>query len=396
MTRKKQGGDTPAPPAAPEPRPPAGSADILENTVAVLMAGGIGTRFWPLSTPRRPKQFLTEWAERSLFMMTGDRARWVAPADRILVMTNAAFHEKARAQSPDVPPDNIILEPLRRDTAPAIILAALAVQRRWPGAVMLVFPSDHYIEDERGFRETMAAAVRRAREGGLGTIGIRPTWPATGYGYLRVTRTPQVLEPTPVEEFIEKPDQATAEKYVRGGRYVWNAGIFAWQAEALLAAARRHLPEMHDALADLVDADGRMADPDLAREAFERVEPVSVDFGIMEKADDVWCVPATFQWDDVGGWLAVERLMEADADGNRLRGRVYLDGTTGCIVIGKSDRPLAVAGLKDCVIVQSEDGTLVCHKSAAEDVKRLIRRVLEDEEAADKQAADRQAAAEQA
>ena len=391
MARKARSEGTSVPSKAPAPRPSADNADVLENTVAVLMAGGIGTRFWPLSTPRRPKQFLTEWAEHSLFMMSGQRARWVVPADRILVMTNAAFSEKARAQAPDVSPDNIILEPLRRDTAPAIILAALAVQRRWPGAVMLVFPSDHHIEDERGFRETMAAAVRRAREGGLGTIGIRPTWPATGYGYLRVTRTPQVLEPTPVEEFIEKPDQQTAEKYVRGGRYVWNAGIFAWQAEALLAAARRHLPETHDALADLVDADGRMADPDRAREAFERVEPVSVDFGIMEKADDVWCVPATFHWDDVGGWLAVERLMEADADGNRLRGWVYLDGTTGCTVIGKSDRPLAVTGLKDCVIVQSEDGTLVCHKSATEDVKRLIQRVLEDEQAADERAANAQA-----
>jgi len=391
MARKAQSEAAPAPSAAAETEPSAEGADVLENTVAVLMAGGIGTRFWPLSTPRRPKQFLTEWAERSLFMMTGERARAVVPPNRILVMTNTAFQEKARSQSPDVPADNILLEPLRRDTAPAIILAALVVQRRWPGAVMLVFPSDHFIEDEGGFHETMAAAVRRAREGGLGTIGIRPTWPATGYGYLRVTRTPQVLEPTPVEEFIEKPDRKTAEKYVRGGRYVWNAGIFAWQASVFLAAARRHLPDTHDALADLVDADGRLAEPDRVRAAFEQVEGVSVDIGIMEKADDVWCVPATFRWDDVGGWLAVERLMGPEGDGNRLRGRVYLDATTGCTVISKSDRPLAVAGMKDCVIVQSEDGTLVCHKSATEDVKRMIQRILEDEQASGEKTGDAQA-----
>jgi len=388
MARETRNADTPAPSAAPETAPLAQGADVLENTVAVLLAGGIGTRFWPLSTPRRPKQFLTEWADRSLFTMTGERARRVAPASRILIMTNAAFQDKARSQLPDVPAENFLPEPLRRDTAPAIILAALVVRRRWPGAIMLVFPSDHHIEDEPGFHETMATAVRRAREGGLGTIGIRPTWPATGYGYLRVTRTPQVLEPTPVEEFIEKPDPKTAEKYVRSNRYVWNAGIFAWQAEVFLAAAQRHLPDTYDALADLVDADGRLAGTGRVREAFKQVEAISVDFGIMEKAHDVWCVPATFRWDDVGGWLAVERLMEPDADGNCLRGRVYLDATTDCVVIGKSGRPLAVAGMNDCVIVQSEDGTLVCHKSAAENVKRLVQRILDDEQAATEKAGD--------
>jgi len=354
------------------------AAHPFRDVVAVLMAGGAGTRFWPLSTPGRPKQFLTELADQSLYAQAFERARSLVPASRIQVMTGAGFLEVVRRQTPAVARANVILEPLRRDTAAAAVLAALVVARRWPEAVMAVFPSDHFIGDEAEFRRTMAAAVARARRGGLGTIGIRPTGPATGFGYLRLAEPPAPRRPQAVERFVEKPDARKARRFVASGRYLWNSGIFVWQARELLRAAERYLPVAYRTLAPLAEAAGTADFARRARAAFRRLRPVSVDFGIMEKADDVWCVPAAFEWDDVGGWPAVERLMAADADGNRVRGRVFLDGTRGSLVLGKADRPIAVAGLTDCIIVQSDAGLLVCHKSAAERIKPLIQRLLGD------------------
>ncbi|MFO8013384.1 MAG: sugar phosphate nucleotidyltransferase, partial [Phycisphaerae bacterium] len=277
---------------------------------------------------------------------------------------------------PDLPPENVVLEPLRRDTGPAIVLAALVVAKRWPEAVMIVFPSDHFIGDEEAFGETLAATAERAREGGLGTIGIVPASAATRFGYLDLGQAPEPLVPQPVEAFVEKPDRARAERYLATGRYLWNSGIFAWKARTLLEAARRHLPETCAALSEVAEHVGQPSFDRRAKEAFEQVRAESIDYGIMEKASDVWCVPATFEWDDIGGWLAAERLLPADANGNRIRGRVFIDTVTGCVVIGKPTHPVAVTGLTDCIVVHGDAGTLVCHKSATDRIKPLVERIL--------------------
>jgi len=354
----------------------ASALDRSTEIVPVLMAGGFGTRLWPLSTPDRPKQFLTEWQDRSLFQQAWDRALQLAPAGHVLVMTSASLAPFVQDQAPDLPPENLVLEPLRRDTGPAAVLAALVAARRWPEAVMAIFPSDHFIGNEWAFGETVAAAVDRAKGGGLGTIGISPASPATRFGYLHLHQPPEPLVPQPVHAFVEKPDRDRAEAYLATGRYLWNSGIFIWQARALLEAARRHLPETCAALAGVAEHVGQTAFGRRAKDAFEQIEAVSVDYGIMEKASDVWCVPASFEWDDVGGWLAAERLLPADANGNRIHGQVYVDTVTGCVVVGTPTHPLAVAGLTDCIVVHGDAGTLVCHKSAADRIKPIIEQIL--------------------
>ncbi len=369
--------DPGAGPAGPDPAGGGREDPRFDDVVVVLMAGGFGTRFWPLSTPERPKQFLTELTGRSLYAQAADRARCLVPSDRVLVMTNAAHRHLVREQTPEVPDANILCEPLRRDTAAAIVLAALAVETRRPGSVMIVTPSDHLVSPHEAFVETMASAVERARQGGLGTIGVPPTHASTAFGYLEVGVPPVPPAPQPVLRFVEKPDAGTAERYVASGRFLWNAGMFVWRARRLLEAAEAHLPAMHRSLAPLAEHLDEACFDRQARAAFERFEPISIDYGIMEKAEDEWVVPATFQWNDVGGWLAVEGLVPPAEGGNRVRGCVQLDQSCGILAIGgKDDHPILVSGLSDCIVVHSPNGTLVCHKSAAERIKPLVKRIL--------------------
>ncbi|HUX00659.1 MAG: sugar phosphate nucleotidyltransferase [Phycisphaerae bacterium] len=350
--------------------------ESFRDVVAVIMAGGFGTRFWPLGTAERPKQFLTALTGRSLYAQAALRARRLVPWRRILVMTNAAHVGLVREQTPNLPHQNIIAEPMRRDTAAAVILAAVIARRRFPGAVSVVTPADHLIQDADAFRRTVAAAVKRARDGGLGTIGIRPTYPATGFGYLRLARRPKGTQPACVEQFKEKPTRREAETYLASGRYLWNAGMFIWRAETFLETARRHLPQTCALLEPLGEALGTKAFARRARAAFRRLRPISVDFGLMEKAEDVWSVPAQFDWSDVGGWEAAAGLLPADRHGNRVRGSVLLDRASGNVIIADADHPVLVVGVRNSCIVQGPGGLLVCDRRHTERLKPLIERIL--------------------
>jgi mannose-1-phosphate guanylyltransferase len=349
--------------------------DEFHDVVAVLMAGGGGVRFWPLSTPERPKQFLTALTDRSLYVQAVDRARRLVPYSRILVMTGATYAPLVRQQTPRVAEGNVILEPCRRDTAAALILAALVTERWFPGAVMVATPSDHLVMDLEGYARTVALAVRRARAGGLVTIGIRPTFPATGYGYLKVARLPDGPEAVPVEAFVEKPKQDVAEVYLASGRYLWNAGIFVWRAAALLAEAEKHLPQVFGPLSAVWEAIGTEGFPSRVREAFDAITPISIDYGVMEKADDVWVVPAAFDWSDVGTWSAITDLLPPDARGNQVRGPVVMEGAEGDVVITDGETPVIVAGLSECVVVRGPGGVLVCAKDQLDRLKDLVARV---------------------
>jgi len=345
------------------------------DVVVVLMAGGAGMRLWPLSEPSLPKQFLTSLTGTSLYAQAAERARLLASWDRVLVMTNETFARLVYAQTPQVSAANVILEPCRRDTAAALILAAVVAERRFPGSVLVSMPSDHLVTHLEGFHETLDRAIARARQGGLGTIGVVPDFPATGYGYLRLSGPPAGGDAVAVERFVEKPEQAAAEKYLAAGRYLWNAGIFVWQARELLAAAERHLPATYEALASVGPAVGTASFDARVRDAFERIQPISIDYGIMEKADGVWAVPAAFDWSDLGDWSSITQVIPADASGNRIRGAAVLEEAGDNVVITDAEHPVAVVGLSDCIVIHGPCGTLVCHKRMAGHIKGIVQRI---------------------
>ncbi len=346
----------------------------------VIIAGGAGKRFWPLSTPRKPKQFLTDFGKLSLYQQAVARARALVPASRILVMTNCDFGRHIRRQTPLIPKVNIILEPCRRDTGPAIALAAAVVNNRWPGAVMAVTPADHLVRDKKGFRATILAAAKRARQGGLVTIGIRPSFPATGFGYLDLAKRPRGrLEVVRLKRFVEKPDEKKAAKFLKSGNYLWNAGIFVWKTESIQAEVKRSMPATHRLLGGLNCFTGGVAFQRQVTRVFKKLKPISIDYGVMEKAREVWVVPAAFDWSDVGGWQAIRELITCDKDGNYLRGRIVSAGNKNTVMFSNDpDDILLCAGVKDLIIVNTPHGTLICHKDAAEGIKSLVEDILKE------------------
>lgn len=384
--------------------------------VAVVIAGGSGTRFWPVSTGDRPKQFLPLFGRRTLLQATVDRLEGLVPAERILVVTAARFVPTVQAQLPDIPAGNIIGEPEARDTAAAVALAGLIIRRRFGNPVMAVLPADHVIEPKGAFHRAVRSAALAAAAGGrLYTFGIRPTYPATGYGYLETgppVAAPEVsaevpLEPPPaaapepapeaapeptlqvpqvpsgegggclqhfrVETFREKPSRETAEAYVQAGGYYWNSGMFVWSTKTLLDAVERHLPEHArrlfplESYVDTPEWEERLAG------AFGRVPKISVDYGIMEKADEVYMVAAPFRWSDVGGWAALADFLDKDPAGNAVRGVVHALDARGNVVFAEDgSETVALVGVEDLIVVRAGNRTLVARKDRAEDIKRLV------------------------
>jgi len=347
------------------------------DLVMVIIAGGAGKRFWPLSTPRKPKQFLTDFSKLSLYQQAVQRAQTLVPASRILVMTNCDFGPIIRRQTPAIPKENIILEPVRRDTGPAIALAATVVQNRWPGSVMVITPADHLIKDKLSFHRTIEAAARRARLGGLVTVGIKPSFAATGFGYLQLTKEARKLQAVRLRRFVEKPDEKRAERFVSSGRYLWNAGIFVWQTDAIMAEIQKQMRGCCKLLSTLsVFKGGAVFQKQVAR-AFKRIKPISIDFGVMENAREVWSIPAAFDWSDVGGWLAVKELMPCDNSGNCRKGVIFsADNHNSVLISSDPSDTLLCAGLRDVVVVNTPHGTLICHKDSAEKIKPLVDKIL--------------------
>jgi len=296
------------------------------DLVVVIMAGGAGTRFWPLSTAAKPKQFLHLFGERSLLQQSCDRVKDLLPAERILVLTNRELTSLVREQLPELPAANVIGEPQRRDTAAAVALAALVCRRRYGDPVMAVLTADHLIKPVELFQSTLlSAASAAAAEPVLYTFGIRPTYPATCYGYLE--RGEKVAEDSGVEHyrllrFKEKPDLAAAEEYLESGKYYWNSGMFVWKVSTILAEYERQLPEHLHHLGPVEEQDRTPGWEEALHRGFERLQATSVDFGIMEGAQRVRAVAGSFYWNDVGGWLALEEFLDPDGAGNVGRGRV--------------------------------------------------------------------------
>ena len=340
----------------------------MKHIYPVIMAGGRGTRFWPASREARPKQFLDVVGDRSLLRLTGERLFPLVPAEQVWVITNATQVALARADLPELPAANIVGEPVGRNTAPCVALAAAILVRDDPSAVMLVAPADHWIGDENAFREAakLAANVANAQRG-LVTFGVQPTSPETGYGYIEAS---DALEPgvRKVRRFTEKPDRATAEGFVAGGRHFWNSGMFAWRADVFLEELEWYHPEMVAACREIAAS----ADRDIAlADTYGSLTSVSVDYAVLEHSDRVFMVEAHFAWSDVGSWSALSEVLRPDASGNVVQGDALVIDSKGCFVRSES-RFTAVIGMQDMLVIDLPDALLVCPKDRAQDVKRVV------------------------
>jgi len=358
------------------------SFDPHRELAAVIMAGGSGTRFWPLSLPSRPKQFLTLFGERTMLQHTRDRLEGLVPPEHILVLTNARYVGLVREQLPDLPPQNVIGEPVARDTAAAVALAAAVCSGRFGDPVMAVLTADHLIRPVEVFQQTLVSAARAAREGeALYTFGIAPDFPSTGYGYLeageRLERGDGVAH-FRLAAFREKPDLETARRFMDSGHHSWNSGMFVWRTSVIGAAIRRFLPDHARRIEPLSRSDRTPAWEDELLAAFEPLEKISIDFGVMEKAQDVRMVRAAFQWSDVGGWLALEQFHEPDGEGNRGSGRIRsLDAGGNSVFCENPEETVALVGVRDLVVVRSGKRTLVTHRDSTEKIKQLVEQMKE-------------------
>jgi len=334
----------------------------MHDMVSVIMAGGAGTRFWPVSTQARPKQFLKLVGDTSLLQESYARVRDLTGPDRTLVFTHADYVTQVREQLPELPPAHVIGEPSRRDTAAVNALAALMVKEKFGNAVMAILTADHWIRPLSSFQEAVRKAVQGAAEAScLYTMGIRPTYPATCYGYLHVQ------DGRKVERFVEKPDLATAKGYVESGQYLWNSGMFFWQADTILAQFEQHLPAHLETLRPALG--GELA------AAFERLQRISVDYAILEKAPDVRCLAPDFDWTDLGGWLALEPFLE-ELEDNHHRGRLAaLEATSNIVFCEDPAELVALLGVENLIVVRTGKTTLVLHREKTEQVKKLLERI---------------------
>lgn len=347
------------------------------DLVVVIMAGGTGTRFWPLSTEEIPKQFLTVFGDRSLLQKSYDRICDLVPPERVLILTNASFVSMVKEQLPQIPKENIIGEPMRRDTAAAVALAALLTKKRFGPSVMATLTADHLISPVSEFQKSLLSAIKFAqREEILYTFGIEPTFPATGYGYLE--RGKQVADDDGIEHFEltrfkEKPDAQTAAAYVASGRYYWNSGMFVWATDTILKALKNHLPNHIETIQQAVELDATGGWEKALYDAFSVLPKISIDFGVMEKAEKVFCVAGKFAWSDVGGWLSLGNCLEKDESGNACQCDVLsCDATNNIVFCQDSKEPILLVGVHDLVIARTKNGTLIAHKERTEDIKKLV------------------------
>jgi len=328
----------------------------------VILAGGSGTRFWPLSRAKRPKQFLSLAGKVSLLRATWNRARTLVPAERIWAVAPRALATAVLRELPDLRRDRLVLEPSPKDTAPAIALACSVIARIDPRAVAAIFPSDHVIRDTSAFKRAVAVARRAAAAGALVCLGIAPDRAATGFGYLKLGARPRKGVASPVLEFVEKPDAARARRFLRSGRYLWNAGMFVWRVDRFLEVLARVAPEVHAATVAVAAG---------SRAAWRDAPKISVDHAVMEKASGVAVVPLDAGWDDLGSWDAAARQGSPGRSG---RGERVIIGSDGAVVFGGT-RCVAVLDLPGVVIVDTRDALLVLPRASSEKVKSVLEAV---------------------
>ncbi|MDX1638892.1 MAG: mannose-1-phosphate guanylyltransferase [Balneolaceae bacterium] len=350
---------------------------------AVIMAGGSGTRFWPKSTTKIPKQFLNLFGEQTMLQMTAQRIQKLIPSERILVITNNRYVELVQQQLPELPETNIIGEPVARNTAPCVAYAAGLLQQRDPDATMVVLPADHYIEQEDRFAGILQTAATKAADDCLVTIGIKPERAETGYGYIEFEQgsgeTINGNRVRKVKQFTEKPDESTARQFIEAGTFLWNSGMFIWRADTVIRQFEMYQPEIYEQIEQLKTADATSADALWA--FYEGCPSISIDYGIMEHATSVFVVPGEFGWNDVGSWTALYELRSKDENGNAVQARyLQTEEAVNNLVQTQSDKMVALVGVENLAVVETENAILVCNLDKAQGVKQVVNALKEAEE----------------
>ena len=340
---------------------------------ALIMAGGRGERFWPKSRKNLPKQFLSLTNDgKTMIQLTVERILPLVDIDDVYIATNEAYKQLVREQLPALPEENILCEPVGRNTAPCIGLGAIHIHHKYEDAIMIVLPSDHLIKNNNMFTDTLTNACKIAEKGqNLVTLGITPNYPETGYGYIKAVLGSSLDNAYLVERFVEKPDLELAEQYVHSGNYYWNSGMFIWKISTILSNIDKFLPETSQGLKTINAAIGTAAQDSVLKNIFPQLPSESIDYGVMEKASDIYILPGNFGWDDVGSWLAIERIKGSNSNHNTITGNVIALDTTNC-TIEAANKLIATVGLDNIIIVDTEDATLICSKEKTNKIKEIL------------------------
>ncbi len=352
------------------------SSNLIDHTFCVIMAGGKGERFWPLSTDHAPKPFLKLMGEKTLIQLTVERASRIVPEERIFIVLGRPHLEIAREQLPYLKDRNFIVEPEGRDTAPCIGFAALSLIGIDEEAIMITLPADHYIADVQGFADTILQGVRCASQGDyLVTVGIRPDRPETGYGYINAYEAFDLpgADCRKVKRIVEKPDEKRAREYLEEGNYYWNAGIFIWKAGVVMAGIERHMPELYAGLMK-IKAEKARTGGGAIEAIYGNLPRKSIDYGLMEKADNVLMVPSGFDWDDVGTWTSLFRVLDLDGNGNCKAGDALSIDTRNSVIFSDGIT-VGTLGVSDIIVVASKNGVLVCSRDRVQEVREIVRKL---------------------
>lgn len=347
---------------------------------AVILAGGTGERFWPLSRHEKPKQFLSLFGNRSMLQLTMDRIVRLVDPSNVYVVTGEIYSELVKKQLPEVPAENIIWEPYARDTAAAVGLAAVYVRQRDPQGVVLVLPADHYVADYEEFERVIKAGEEAAENGEwIVTVGISPSRPETGYGYIEKGQKEATVNGVNVfkaEAFHEKPDINRALDFLNKGKFLWNSGMFIWRTDFIFKLLSEYLPDLEKGLGLIANALGKPEEKEVIRKVYAKLPRISIDYGVMEKTPQVLVIPAAFGWDDIGTWTALERYRQADNCGNILKGKGILLDTNNCSVYSP-DKVAVTLGVEGLLIVNYQDSLLVCKKDRVQDIKKAVETLKE-------------------
>lgn len=336
---------------------------------ALIMAGGKGTRFWPLSTEDKPKQFLKLIGDKTMIQMTVERILPIIPMDRIYICTGERYVDLIKEQVPNLSVENIIIEPEGRNTAPCITLSSLVIKRKYKDATMVVLPSDHLIENEDKFRDIILKANKYldTNNKAIVTLGMSPTRPETGYGYIKYDNNTN-MEMLKVDRFVEKPDKETAEKYLKEGNYLWNGGMFLWKVNTILSEVKKYIPNTYEVLSEIENVSDENLQ-EVINSNYSKTDEISIDYAVLEKSNDIYVVKSDIGWDDIGTWMAMERYREKDNYENIYDENTISIDSRNSLVIGNSDKQVIMIGVDNIATIVSDDGIYIVKKSLLENIK---------------------------
>lgn len=338
---------------------------------ALIMAGGKGTRFWPLSTEEKPKQFLSLITEDTMLQMTVKRLEELVPVDRIFISTGERYIDYIKEQLPELPLRNIIVEPEARNTAPCIALSAMVINRYYKDATLAILPSDHLVEDEKEFKNKLLVAYDYTKKDkdAIVTLGMKPNRPETGYGYINLKEKIDTIRNSDIYEvnkFIEKPNYEKALEYLDAGTYLWNGGMFIWNNDSILKSIRELLPNTYDALKEVMHISEEKLQ-DIINENYKNVDNISIDFGVMEKVQNIYVIPSEFGWDDVGNWTSIERYSELDEKGNVFKTEGVAFESKNNIVV--TNKPILLNNVDNLIVVETADYIMISSKEHEQQIK---------------------------